>query len=150
MFQSTINDKAMVARVRSVISSLPGSDTRLQQIIEAQEEDPLCSSRSKCSATRDDLTRTHRTIMVLSLIVQNSHTLPRSGESNTPEIVQNIPRKVEKSSANLEQAAKNLPPKKMIPIKDWFGCFSREKKGKEGKKKERQRKEKETLRWVGM
>ena len=39
MFQSTSYDKKMIVHVRSVISSLrmPGSDTRLQQIMEAQE-----------------------------------------------------------------------------------------------------------------
>ena len=45
MFQSTIYDNEMIAHVGSVISSLPGSDTRLQEIIKAQEEDPVCSQR---------------------------------------------------------------------------------------------------------
>ena len=43
MVQSTIDDDDMVAYVGSVISSLPASDTRLQQIVEAQDEDPVCS-----------------------------------------------------------------------------------------------------------
>ena len=38
----TIDDDEMHAHVESVISSLPASDTRLQQIMEAQEEDPVC------------------------------------------------------------------------------------------------------------
>ena len=41
--QSTIDDDEMIEHVESVISSLPPSDTRLQQIIEAQEEYPVCS-----------------------------------------------------------------------------------------------------------
>ena len=41
--QSTIDVDEMIAQVESVISSLPTSDTRLQQIIEAQEEDPVRS-----------------------------------------------------------------------------------------------------------
>ena len=36
-------DKEMIVHVGSEISSLPGSDTRLQEIMEAQEEDPVCS-----------------------------------------------------------------------------------------------------------
>ena len=43
MFQSTSYDKEMIVHVASVISSLPGSATRLQQIMEAQEENPVCS-----------------------------------------------------------------------------------------------------------
>lgn len=43
MPQPTINDE-MTAYVTSVNTSLPASDTRLQQVIEAQEEaeDPIC------------------------------------------------------------------------------------------------------------
>ena len=111
MFQSTIYDNEMIARVGSVITSLPGSATRLQEM-EAQEADPVRSQRSRCTATRNDLTGTHRTIMVLSWKIQNAHTLPRSGELNTPEIVQNIPRRAEKSKASPEHAAKNLLTKK--------------------------------------
>ena len=40
--QPTITDDEMTAHVASVITGLPASDTRLQQIIEAQEEDPVC------------------------------------------------------------------------------------------------------------
>nr|XP_058955069.1 uncharacterized protein K02A2.6-like [Pocillopora verrucosa] len=40
--QPTIADDEMTAHVASVITGLPASDTRLQQIIEAQEEDPVC------------------------------------------------------------------------------------------------------------
>ena len=47
MFYSTMYDNEMIARVGSVISSLPGSDTILQEIMESQEEDPVCSQRSK-------------------------------------------------------------------------------------------------------
>ena len=43
MAQSTIDDDDMIAYVGSVIFSLPASDTRLQQIMEAQDEDPVCS-----------------------------------------------------------------------------------------------------------
>ena len=43
MFQSTSYDKEIIVHVASVISSLPGSATRLQQIMEAQEENPVCS-----------------------------------------------------------------------------------------------------------
>ena len=43
MAQSTIDDDEMIAHVGSVISSLPASDARLQQIMEAQDEDPVCS-----------------------------------------------------------------------------------------------------------
>jgi len=39
---TTIDDEEMKAHVASVISSLPASDGRLQQIMEAQEEDPVC------------------------------------------------------------------------------------------------------------
>ena len=59
MFHSTIYDNEMIAHDGSVISSLPGSDTRLQEITEAQEEHPVCSQRSKFTAMRDDLTSTH-------------------------------------------------------------------------------------------
>ncbi|KAL9986784.1 hypothetical protein ACROYT_G000980 [Oculina patagonica] len=40
--RSTIDNDEMYAYVGSVVSSLPASDTRLQQIMEAQEEDPVC------------------------------------------------------------------------------------------------------------
>ena len=40
--KSTIDDDEVHAHIGSVISSLPASDTRLQQIMEAQEEDPVC------------------------------------------------------------------------------------------------------------
>ena len=40
--QPTITDDEMTAHVASVITGLPASSTRLQQIIEAQEEDPVC------------------------------------------------------------------------------------------------------------
>ena len=40
--KSTIDDDEMHAHIGSVISSLPASDTRLQQNMEAQEEDPVC------------------------------------------------------------------------------------------------------------
>ena len=40
--QPTIQDDEMTAHVASVITSLPASDTQLQQIREAQEEDPVC------------------------------------------------------------------------------------------------------------
>ena len=39
---TTVDDEEMKAHVASVISSLPASDGRLQQIMEAQEEDPVC------------------------------------------------------------------------------------------------------------
>ena len=39
--QSTIDDDEMTAYTERAISSLPTIDTRLQQIIEAQEEDPV-------------------------------------------------------------------------------------------------------------
>ena len=47
MFQSTMYDNQMIARVRSVISSLPGSDTRLQEIMEVQEEDRQSAARNQ-------------------------------------------------------------------------------------------------------
>ena len=48
--QPTIADDEMTAHVASVITSLPASDTRLQQIIEAQEEDPVCRQiKTYCS-----------------------------------------------------------------------------------------------------
>ena len=40
--QPTIADDEMTAHVANVITGLPASDSRLQQIIEAQEEDPVC------------------------------------------------------------------------------------------------------------
>ena len=39
--QSTIDDDEMTANVGSVISSPRASDTRLQQIMKVQEEDPV-------------------------------------------------------------------------------------------------------------
>ena len=39
--KSTIADDEMHAQIESVISSLPASGARLQQIVEAQEEDPV-------------------------------------------------------------------------------------------------------------
>ena len=39
--QSAIDDDEMYAHIESVFSSLPASDTRLLQIKEAQEEDPV-------------------------------------------------------------------------------------------------------------
>ena len=48
--QPTIADDEMTARVASVITGLPASDTRLQQMIEAQEEDPVCRQiKTYCS-----------------------------------------------------------------------------------------------------
>ena len=48
--QPTIADDEMTAHVASVITGLPASDTRLQQIIEAQEEDPVCRQiKTYCS-----------------------------------------------------------------------------------------------------
>ena len=41
--KSTINDDKMHAHIGSVVSSLPASNAPLQQIMEAQEEDPVCS-----------------------------------------------------------------------------------------------------------
>ena len=40
--QPTIAADEMTAHVARVITGLPASDTRLQQIIEAQEEDTVC------------------------------------------------------------------------------------------------------------
>ena len=40
--KSTIDDDEINAHIGSVISSLPASDAQLQQIIDAQEEDPVC------------------------------------------------------------------------------------------------------------
>ena len=40
--QPTVADDEITAHVASVITGLPASDTRLQQIIEAQDEDPVC------------------------------------------------------------------------------------------------------------
>ena len=40
--QSTIDDDEMYAHTESVFTLLPASDTRLLQIKEAQEEDPVC------------------------------------------------------------------------------------------------------------
>ena len=39
--KSTIDDDDMHVHIENVISSLPASGTRLQQIMEAQEEDPV-------------------------------------------------------------------------------------------------------------
>ena len=48
--QPTIADDEMTAHVASVITGLPASDMRLQQIIEAQEEDPVCRQiKTYCS-----------------------------------------------------------------------------------------------------
>ena len=48
--QPTIADDDMTAHIASVITGLPASDTRLQQIIEAQEEDPVCRQiKAYCS-----------------------------------------------------------------------------------------------------
>ena len=48
--QPTIADDEMTTHVASVITGLPVSDTRLQQIIEAQEEDPVCRQiKTYCS-----------------------------------------------------------------------------------------------------
>ena len=48
--QPTIADDEMTAHVASVITGLPASDSRLQQIIEAQEEDPVCRQiKTYCS-----------------------------------------------------------------------------------------------------
>ena len=48
--QPIIADDEMTAHVASVITGLPVSDTRLQQIIEAQEEDPVCRQiKTYCS-----------------------------------------------------------------------------------------------------
>ena len=58
MVQSTIDDDEITANVGSVISSPSASDTRLQQIMQPQEEDPICS-QSKVYASRDSLTSIH-------------------------------------------------------------------------------------------
>ena len=50
MFQSTGYDEEMIVHFGRVISSLPGSDTRLQEIMGAKEEDPVCSQRSNLSS----------------------------------------------------------------------------------------------------
>ena len=48
--QPTIADDDMTAHIASVITGFPASDTRLQQIIEAQEEDPVCRQiKAYCS-----------------------------------------------------------------------------------------------------
>ena len=48
--QPTIADDEMTAHVASVITGLPASDTRLQRIIEAQDEDPVCRQiKTYCS-----------------------------------------------------------------------------------------------------
>ena len=48
--QTTIADDEMTAHVASVITGLPASNTRLQQIIEAQDEDPVCRQiKTSCS-----------------------------------------------------------------------------------------------------
>lgn len=55
--QRTIADDEMTAHVASVITGLPALETRLQQIIEAQEEDPVC--RQMKIAPKVGLTSTH-------------------------------------------------------------------------------------------
>ena len=46
----TIADDEMTAHIGSVITGLPVSDTRLQRIVEAQEEDPVCRQiKTYCS-----------------------------------------------------------------------------------------------------
>ena len=48
--QPTIADDEMTAHIGSVITGLPVSDTRLQRIVEAQEEDPVCRQiKTYCS-----------------------------------------------------------------------------------------------------
>ena len=48
--QPTIAEDELTTHVASVITGLPASDTRLQQIIQAQEEDPVCRQiKSYCS-----------------------------------------------------------------------------------------------------
>ena len=48
--QPTIADDEMTAHVASVITGLPASDTRLQRVIEAQDEDPVCRQiKTYCS-----------------------------------------------------------------------------------------------------
>ena len=48
--QPTISDDEMTAHVASVITAIPASDRRLQQITEAQEEDPVCRQmKTYCS-----------------------------------------------------------------------------------------------------
>ena len=48
--QPTIADDDMTAHIGSVITGLPVSDTRLQRIVEAQEEDPVCRQiKTYCS-----------------------------------------------------------------------------------------------------
>ena len=42
-------------------------------------------------------------IMVLNLTLQNSHTLSKSGDSNTLQVVQNFPSQMEKSNTDSEQ-----------------------------------------------
>ena len=47
--QPTIADDETTAHVASVITGLPASDTRLQQIIEAKDEDPVYHIKTDCS-----------------------------------------------------------------------------------------------------
>ena len=48
--QPIIADDEMKAHVARVMTGLPASDTRLQQIIEAQDEDPVCKQiKTYCS-----------------------------------------------------------------------------------------------------
>jgi len=48
--QPTIADDEVTPHVASVITGLPTSDSRLQQIIEAQDEDPVCRQiKTYCS-----------------------------------------------------------------------------------------------------
>ncbi len=54
-FSLIIDDVEMYAHIGSVISSLPASDTRLQQI-EAYERRIQSANRSKYTAMRDGLT----------------------------------------------------------------------------------------------
>ena len=53
--QPTIADDEKTAHIGSVIRGLPVSDTRLQRIVEAQEEDPVCwQIKTYCSEGRPD------------------------------------------------------------------------------------------------
>jgi len=53
--QRTIADDEMTAHIGSVITGLPVSDTRFQQIVEAQEEDPVCRQiKTYCSEGWND------------------------------------------------------------------------------------------------
>lgn len=52
--QPTIADN-MTAHIANAITGFPASDTRLQQIIEAQEEDPVCRQiKTYCSEGSPD------------------------------------------------------------------------------------------------